>query len=74
MQDNCPYTIKKLKIIPVIPALRKLRQEDCEVQARLGCTSRPWLKRKKEKKLSPNQFLGCSYYFFTVFKSVGSKT
>jgi hypothetical protein len=35
---------------PVIPALGKLRQEDCEFQASLDYTVRSCLKKKKKKK------------------------
>jgi hypothetical protein len=34
----------------VIPAFRRLRQEDCEFEASLGYIARPNLKIKKKKK------------------------
>jgi hypothetical protein len=34
----------------VIPALRRWRQEEGELENRLGHVVRPWLKKKKEKK------------------------
>jgi hypothetical protein len=33
--------------MPIIPALGKLKQEDCKVKARLGYIVRPSLKKKK---------------------------
>jgi hypothetical protein len=36
--------------VPIIPALRKLRQEDGKFKASLGCTVRPFLKNKKGRK------------------------
>jgi hypothetical protein len=35
--------------MPVIPALKRLRQEDCEFQANLDCTVKPYLKKTKQK-------------------------
>jgi hypothetical protein len=35
----------------VIPALRRLRQEDCELQARLSYIARPCLKNKPTQKV-----------------------
>jgi hypothetical protein len=35
--------------MPIIPALDKLRQEDCELEVNLGYTVRPVSKRKKKK-------------------------
>jgi hypothetical protein len=35
---------------PVIPALRMLRQADCEFEASLGKIARTHLKKKKKKK------------------------
>jgi hypothetical protein len=34
--------------MPVIPALRRLRQEECEFQVSLGYMVRPCLKEKKK--------------------------
>jgi hypothetical protein len=34
--------------IPVIPALRKLRQDDCKFKASLGYITTPCLKKKKK--------------------------
>jgi hypothetical protein len=36
---------------PVIPALGRLRQEDGELQARLGCTGRPCVKQNGAREL-----------------------
>jgi hypothetical protein len=36
--------------MPIIPALRKLRQEDCELKASLVYMTRPCLKRRRRKK------------------------
>jgi hypothetical protein len=36
--------------MPVIPALRRLRQEDHKSKTNLGCTARSCLKRERKKK------------------------
>jgi hypothetical protein len=35
--------------MPVIPALRRWRQEGLQLQARIGFTARPYLNNKDEK-------------------------
>jgi hypothetical protein len=35
--------------ISVFSALGRLRQEDCEFEARLGCTARPYLQNKTKQ-------------------------
>jgi hypothetical protein len=35
--------------MPISPELRKLRQENSKLEARLGYTARPYLQKKKEK-------------------------
>jgi hypothetical protein len=36
----------------IIPAFRRLRQEDCKFKANLGNIARPCLRRKKEKRIN----------------------
>jgi hypothetical protein len=38
---------------PIILALGKLRHENRELQAILGCISRPYLKKRRKKKRKP---------------------
>jgi hypothetical protein len=40
--------------MPVIPALRRQRQEDTEFKASLGYTGGPYLKNNKTKQKTPN--------------------
>jgi hypothetical protein len=45
-----------LWFIPIIPALRRLRQEDCKYKiAGLDYVEKPYLKKKKKPKSSKNQ-------------------
>jgi hypothetical protein len=44
--------------MPVVPALRKLRQEDPEVKSSLGYIERPQLKDKPKELLFSLIFLG----------------
>jgi hypothetical protein len=39
--------------IPIIPALRRLRQEDLKVETSLGYIVRPCLKKKKNNNNKP---------------------
>jgi hypothetical protein len=43
--------------LPVIPALRRLRLEDCEVQSSLGYIVKPCLKTPKKTKQNQTQKL-----------------
>jgi hypothetical protein len=36
--------------MPVIPALGRCKQEDCEFEASLGCIARHCLKKRKKKR------------------------
>jgi hypothetical protein len=36
--------------MPVVPAVGRLRQKDCEFKARLGYLVKPCLQKKKERK------------------------
>jgi hypothetical protein len=36
--------------VPIIPALRKLRQEECEFEASLGCVAKHCFKKKEKKE------------------------
>jgi hypothetical protein len=54
-----PRTPKKKKTgqvwcTPVIPALGRLRQEDCEFEASLDCMARP-VSKKQQKKCIENK-------------------
>jgi hypothetical protein len=48
----------------VIPALNKLRQEDLEFKATLGCINRPGVKKKRNKNPKPKQ--KSEYKFFSA--------
>jgi hypothetical protein len=39
--------------MPIIPALERLRQEDCKFEGSSNLRYRPYPKKKKEKKLFP---------------------
>jgi hypothetical protein len=41
------YFCRLWEYLPVIPALRRLRQKDHKFEAGLGYTMRPYLKKKK---------------------------
>jgi hypothetical protein len=43
------------------PALRRLRQENCAVEARLSCITRPYLKKKKIKRNLKKEQQSCKY-------------
>jgi hypothetical protein len=44
--------------MPIIPALRRLRQENCKFEASLSYTVRPYLKNKQtNKKKKPKKIL-----------------
>jgi hypothetical protein len=49
------YSSQAWWYLPVIPALRSLRQKDCQFQASLGSAARPCLKTKKTKQQMLNE-------------------
>lgn len=48
MEKKILGSVPSLWYTPTIPALRRLRQEDCEFEASLSSTVRPCLKRVNE--------------------------
>jgi hypothetical protein len=54
--------------MPVIPALRRQRQEDQELEASQGCIARPFLNNNNSKK--PNQV---NVYRVYYMKKKGNK-
>jgi hypothetical protein len=55
-------------LVPVIPALRRMRREDDEFQASLGYIVRPCLKKKKK---SPKTLLD-SYRNFNIVSGLNN--
>jgi hypothetical protein len=53
---KCPYAESACLYRPVIPALGRLRQEDCKFEVSLGYTGKPCLKRAKCPRSEPHQF------------------
>jgi hypothetical protein len=41
-----------IQVMPIISALRRLRQEDLEFKAGLGCIVRSCVKKKKKRQVS----------------------
>jgi hypothetical protein len=42
---------------PIVPTLRRLRQEDLEFEARKGYTARPFLKKTKKSIIGLKKFI-----------------
>jgi hypothetical protein len=66
-KSEIPFESLAWCFIPVILALRKQRQEDCELGAWLGYTARPCLKKKQQKIPLDVMMAG-----FQVFTSVSN--
>jgi hypothetical protein len=53
------FCLLELLPLPAIPALGRLRQEDCQFKASLGYRVRPYLKKETNKTISVVGVLDC---------------